>query len=98
MIHRRLILSPGLNAMAPVIQGIPVAAVPEEVHVTAMRDDVVDIRCLHVPAFLHALQTQRVRLKVLLPGFLPSSPIASARSRPYLFRMHRLVSVAILLS
>jgi hypothetical protein len=81
-----------------VAKGLPVAPVPEELLVTTMRNDVIDIRCLHEPSFLHALHAQRVCLKVLLPGFLPRTAVASARSRPYLFWMHRLVTVAILLS
>ena len=98
MILGRLILPPRLDTVVPVAQGLPVAPVPEELLVTTMRNDVIDVRCLHEPSFLHALHAQRVCLKVLLPGFLPRTAVASARSRPYLFWMHRLVSVAILLS
>ena len=98
MILRRLILPPRLDTVMAMAQGLPVALVPEELLVTTMRNDVIDIRCLHEPSFLHALHAQRVCLKVLLPGFLPRTAVASARSRPYLFWMHRLVSFAILLS
>ena len=98
MILRRLILPPRLDTVMAMAQGLPVAPVPEELLVTTMRNDVIDVRCLHEPSFLHALHAQRVCLKVLLPGFLPRTAVASARSRPYLFWMHRLVSVAILLS
>ena len=93
-----LILSPGLDAVVLVAQGLPVALVPEELGVSTMRNDVVDVGCLHVPPFLHAFHAQWVYLKVLLPGFLPSSTVSPTRCGPYLFRMHRLVSVAILLS
>ena len=44
-----------LMAMA---QGLPVAPVPEELLITTVRDYMVNIRCLHVSAFLHALRTQ----------------------------------------
>ena len=98
MILRRLILPPRLDTVMAMAQGLPVAPVPEELLVTTVRNDVIHVRRLNVPSFLHALRTQRMRLKVLLPGFLPRTAIASARSRPYLFWMHRLVSFAILLS
>ena len=98
MILRRLILTPRLHAVMAMTQGLPVTPVPEELLVTTMRNNVVNVRCLRVPSFLHALHTQWVRLKVLLPGLLPSSTITSTRSRPYLFRVHRLVTVTILLS
>ena len=98
MIHRRLVLSSRLHAVVPVAKGLPVAPVPEELLVTTMRNDVIDVRCLHELSFLHALHTQRVRLKILLPGFLPRTAVASTRSGTYLLGVHRLVSVAILLS
>ena len=80
MVRRRLVLSSRLHTVMTMAEGLPVVPVPEELLITTMRDDMVDIRCLHVPSFLHALHTQRMRLKVLLPGFLPSSSVASARS------------------
>ena len=98
MILRRLILSPRFHAVVPVAKGLPVTSVPEELLITTVRNDVVDVRRLNVPSFLHALYAQRVCLKVLLPGFLPRTAVASARSGTYLLGVHRLVSVAILLS
>lgn len=62
MILRHLILSPGLHAVVAVAQGLPVTSVPEKLLVTTVRNDVVDVRCFDVPAFLHALHTQRVHL------------------------------------
>ena len=87
MILRRLILPPRLDTVMAMAQGLPVAPVPEELLITTVRNDVVDVRCLHVPSFLHALHTQWVRLKVLLPGFPPSRSVTSARCGPHLFRM-----------
>ena len=98
MILRRLVLSPRFHAVVPVAQGLPVAPVPEELLVTTVRNDVIHVRRLHEPSFLHALHAQRLCLKVLLPGFLPRTAVASARSGTYLLGVHRLVSVAILLS
>ena len=98
MILRILVFPFCLLRVAAVAKRLPVALIPEEFRITTVRDDMIDVRCLHVPSFLHALHTQRMHLKILLPGFLPRTAVASARSRPYLFWMHRLVSVAILLS
>ena len=98
MVCRRLVLSSRLHAVVLVAQGLPVAPIPEEFLIPTMRNDVVDIRRLHISTFLHALYAQRVCLKVLLSGFPPSCSIASLRSGTYLFRMHWFVTVAILLS
>ena len=98
MVRRRLVFSARLHAVVTVAQGLPIAPVPEQLLVTTVRNDVVDVRRLNVPAFLHTLHTQRVRLKVQLPGFLPCCSVTPARSGSYLFRMHRLVPIAILLS
>ena len=87
MILRRLVLSSRLHAVMAMTQGLPVAPVPEELLVTTMRNDVIDIRCLHEPSFLHALHAQRVCLKVLLPGFPPSRSVTSPRCGPHLFWM-----------
>ena len=62
MILRRLILPPRLDTVMAMAQGLPVAPVPEELLITTVRNDVVDVRCFDVPAFLHALHTQRVHL------------------------------------
>ena len=98
MILRRLILPPRLDTVMAMAQGLPVAPVPEELLITTVRNDVIHVRRLNVPSFLHALYAQRVHLKVLLPGFLPRTAVTSARCGTYFFWMHRLVSVAILLS
>ena len=98
MVLRRLILSPRFHAVMTVTQSLPVAPIPEQLHVTTVRNDVVDVRCLHVRPFLHTLHTQRVHLQVLLPGLSPSCSVASARSGPHLFRVHGLMLLAVLLS
>ena len=98
MILGRLILPPRLDTVVPVAQGLPVAPVPEELLITTVRNDVIHVRRLNVPSFLHALHAQRVCLKVLLPSPLPSSTVTSAHSRPHLLGVQCFVSVAILLS
>ena len=62
MILGRLILPPRLDTVVSVAQGLPVAPVPEELLVTTVWNDVVDVRRLHVPTFLHALHAKRVSL------------------------------------
>ena len=98
MILRCLVLSPCFHTVVTMAKGLPVAPVPEELLITTVRNDVIHVRRLNVPSFLHALYAQRVHLKVLLPSPLPSSTVTSARCGTYFFWMHRLVSVAILLS
>lgn len=98
MILRCLVLSPRFHTVVTMAKGLPVAPVPEELLVTTMRNDVIDVRCLHELSFLHALHTQRVRLKILLPSFLPRTAVASTRSGTYLLGVQYFVTVAILLS
>ena len=95
---RRLVLSPCLHAVMTVAQGLPVTPIPKELLVTTMRNDMVNVRCLNVPSFLHALHAQRVCLDVLLPGFPPSCSVPSARSGPHLFRMQCCMFRAVFLS
>ena len=95
MILRRLILPPRLDTVMAMAQGLPVAPVPEELLITTVRNDVVNVRCLHVPSFLHALHAQRVCLKVLFPGFPPSRSVTSSGSGPYLFRMLSRMFIAV---
>ena len=76
---------------------LPVALIPEELLVSSVRGDVIDIGCLDVLAFLHALHAQGVRLKVTLACLLPYSAVASACCRPHLLRVQWLVRLAVLL-
>ena len=98
MVLRRLVFPPCFDAVMTVAQCLPVAPVPEELLITTVRNDVIHVRRLNVPSFLHALYAQRVCLKVLLPGPLPSSTVTSARSRPHLLGVQYFVTVTILLS
>ena len=96
VVHRCLILAPCLLVMAALAKGTPVAPVPEQVLITAMRDDVVDDGRSGVLALLHALLAERVRLQEQPAGFLPRTVIASAGSRPYFFRMQWPVQITVL--
>ena len=66
-----------LPRMAPVAQGLPVASVPEQFHITTVWDYVVHIRRLHVPAFLPLIASDYVyHIWIVytlsqLPPFLP---------------------------
>ena len=95
MIHRCLILTSRFHAVVTVAQGLPVALVPEQLRITTMRDDMVNVRCLHIPAFLHALHTQRMCLQESFSCFPPSTAIASTTCTPHFFRMHWLMYLTV---
>lgn len=93
---RRLIFISGFDTVMPMTERLPVAFIPEELAVSSVRDDVVNICRLDILAFLHALDAQRMRCKVALPGLLPCSTVASAAGATYLLRMERFVLVTVL--
>ena len=64
--------------MAALAKGTPVAPVPKQSLITAVRNDVIDHGGLGVPTTLHALLAERVRLQKSTAGFLPSPVITSA--------------------
>jgi len=96
MIFRILIFVSGLDAVMAMAQGLPVTLVPEELAITSMRDDVIDVGCPDVLAFLQALYAEGMRLKVTLACSLPCPAIASAAGTPHLFWVQRLVCLAVL--
>ena len=96
MILRCLVLSPRLHAVVAMTQSLPVAPIPEELLVTTMRNDMVDVRRLNIPAFLHALHTQWVRLKVTLAGSVPCGAVASAACGARVLWVEGTVLVAVL--
>ena len=87
MVLWRLVLSSCFHTVMAVAKGLPVTPIPEELLVTTMRNDMVNVRRLHVQPFLHTFHAQGVHFKVLLPGFPPISSVASARCGPHLFWM-----------
>ena len=62
-IFRRMIFVTRLDAVMSVAERLPVALIPEQNAVTAVRFDVVDIGRLDVTSCLQALYTQRMPLK-----------------------------------
>ena len=89
-----------LPVMALLTQAPPVALVPEQFWITAMRGDVVNHCRFHIPRrlFLHAQHTQRVRLQIFPAGFLPLPSVPSLGGRSHFLRMKRFVLLTILLT
>ena len=74
---------------------LPVAPVPEKFRVATVRDDMIHHRGLHELSFLAALDTQRMRLKILLTRLPPFVSVASVFCRSC---MQRPVLVTVFLS
>lgn len=96
MIFRILIFVPGLDAVMAMAERLPVTLVPEELLITSMWNDVVDVGCLDVLAFLHALYAEGMGLKVTPACSLPCLAVASAAGTPHLLWVQRLVCLAVL--
>ena len=87
LILRGVIVSPCLNAVMPVTERLPVVLIPEQGVVTAMRNDMIHIRCLDVASLFHAFHAQRMRFKITLAGFVPCSTVTSAACGAYILRV-----------
>jgi len=48
-----------------VAEWLPVGFVPEQSRITAMRFDVINVCCLHIPTLSHAFSAQRMTLPSL---------------------------------
>ena len=70
---------------------LPVALVPEQAPVAAMRNDVIHHRGRGVPSSLKALNAERMLPEIRFADLLPSAAVTSAARRPYVLRMHGLV-------
>ena len=73
--------------MMTVAEALPIALIPEQGAVAAMRDDMIHIGRLDIAPLFHALHTQRMRFKITLAGFVPCSTVASASGRACVLRM-----------
>ena len=98
MIFWILIFVPGLNTVMVMAQGLPVTLVPEEFLITSVRNDVIDVGCLDILAFLHALYAEGMGLKVTPACSLPCLAVASTAGTPHLLWVHCLVCLAVLLA
>lgn len=96
LVLRGVILVSGLDAVVSVAEALPVALIPEENIVSSVRHDVIHIGRLDVASLLHALHTQRMRLKVTLAGLVPCGAIASTACGACILRMERTVLAAVL--
>ena len=76
---RLLSLSTALAIVVRRTQRLPVALIPEELVVAAVRDDVVDQRCGNDPIFLQAFHAERMASQVGCPRSLPTRPVAALR-------------------
>ena len=95
-ILRIVIFISGFDTVMAMAQRLPVALIPEENTITSVRDDVVNICCLGVLAFLQALYAEGMRFEVTLACLLPCSAVASCLCAAHLFRVERLVYLAVL--
>lgn len=59
-------------------EALPVARVPEEFFVPAVRDHMIDVSGSHISSLLYALLAQRVRLKEFLSRLLPGMTVAAS--------------------
>ena len=87
VVREVVVFVPCLDAVVLVAERLPVALIPEQPLVTTVWYDVVNVCCLDVLAFLHALHTQGMRCEVTLTRLLPRLAVASTVCRPLLFRM-----------
>ena len=96
LVLRGVILVSGLDAVVSVAEALPVALVPEENAVSSVRLDVIDIGCLDIASLLHALHTQRMRLKVTLACLVPCGAVATAVCGACVLRVEGTVFVTVL--
>ena len=77
LIRRPGIFQAGLLIVVRFAQRLPVAPIPEETAIAAVRNDMVNNRRLNVPSLRQAHYAQRMSGKVLLAGLLPCTAIAA---------------------
>ena len=95
-VFRSAVLIPRLEVMVLFAEALPVRPIPEQLLVTAVRDDMVYHGGFHIPSLFHALDTQRIGVQVLFSCLLPCPSVPSAAGRPYRFRMEALVFLTVL--
>ena len=77
--------------MTRLAKALPVALVPEQAPVAAMRNDVIHHRGRGVPSSLKALNAEGMLPEIRFADLLPFDAIAPAARRPYVLRVQRLV-------
>jgi hypothetical protein len=94
-IFRSAVLSSSFLIVTRLAQRLPVTPVPEQRPVTTVRFDVIHIGRPDVPAFFHALHTQWVCFRVLLPCFLPCPSVTAGFGASHFLGVHRFVGIAV---
>lgn len=75
--HTTTFLSSLDAVMTRLAQRLPIVPVPEQAHVTLMRDLVIHNCCFHDAALLHVEYAKRMLLQENSPGLLPAMPITT---------------------
>lgn len=77
LVHGMHVLRPGLDAVMAMAERLPVAPVPEELLISPVRNDMINVCGFHKFPIFQALHTQRMYTEILLAGFLPFAAIAA---------------------
>ena len=78
VILRVAILRPGLPVMALLAEWLPVVLIPEELLISAVRNDMINYCCLDVSSRLGAFSTKRMNLKEPFAFLLPLLSVSTA--------------------
>jgi hypothetical protein len=89
---------PSLLIVMMLAERLPVALIPEQLRITTVWLDMVYDCSKRDLSFLETLSTERMELQELLAFPSPPCVVATPCCRPVLFRVHRLVLLAVLLS
>ena len=81
--------------MALLTQSLPVAPIPEQLLISAVRNDVVNNCCFGVLTLRHTLDAQRMGFEVLLAGLLPFSAVPSGGCRRTILRVEEFVLLTV---
>lgn len=96
LVLRGVILVSGFDAVVAVAEALPVALIPEQHAVSAVRLDVIDIGRLDIASLFHTLHAQRMCLKVTLASSVPCLAVASAACGTCFLRMKGVMLVTVL--
>ena len=83
LVHGMHVLRPGLDAVMALAQGLPVAPVPEELLISPVRNDMINVCGFHKFPILQALHTQRMHTQILFSRLLPLAAVTAFCRRPH---------------
>ena len=95
-VFRGLVLCPSLDIMVFLTENLPVAPIPEQLLISAVRNNVIDHCGFSILALRHTPDAQGVSRKIGFTDFLPRTTVSSTHSTPYFLRMQRFVLLAVL--